>query len=106
MGRKTFESLGKVLPNRRHVILTRNKNFKIENDMVEIATEIKDIEKYINSNEECFVIGGESIYKMLIPYSNKMYITRIEKEFEADTFFPDIDEKEWQVEKIENRSNK
>jgi dihydrofolate reductase len=97
MGRKTFESLGRVLPNRKHVVITRNKNFSIENEMVEIVYEIKDIEKYINSSEECFVIGGASIYKMLMPFVKKMYITKIEEEFEADTYFPKIDEKEWEI---------
>lgn len=106
MGRKTFESLGRVLPNRKHIILTRNKDLKIENDMVEIASGIKDIEEYIASEEECFVIGGASIYEMLLPYAKKMYITKIEEEFEADTFFPTIDEKEWQVVKRENRTNR
>ncbi len=103
MGRKTFESLGRVLPNRKHIILTRNEAFKIENDMVEIATQIEDIEKYITSEEECFVIGGAAIYKMLLPYTKKMYITKLEEEFEADTFFPEIDEEEWQIVKREKR---
>ena len=97
MGRKTFESLGRILPNRKHVIITRNKDLKIENEMVEIVTEINEIEKYIKSEEEYFVIGGASIYKMLMPYANKMYITKIEEEFEADTYFPKIDESEWEI---------
>ena len=65
--------------------------------MVEIVTEINEIEKYIKSEEEYFVIGGASIYKMLMPYANKMYITKIEEEFEADTYFPKIDESEWEI---------
>ncbi|MCI8396221.1 MAG: dihydrofolate reductase [Clostridia bacterium] len=100
MGRKTFESLGRVLPNRKHIVITRNKDLKIENEMVECITDTKELEQYINSKEELFVIGGATIYKMLMPYTKKMYITKIDEEFEADTYFPVIDEKEW---KVENR---
>ncbi len=56
MGRKTFESLGRILPNRKHVILTQNKNYKIENDNVEVVHEIEELQKYINEEEENFVI--------------------------------------------------
>ena len=55
------------------------------------------------SEEECFVIGGAAIYKMLLPYTKKMYITKLEEEFEADTFFPEIDKEEWQIVKREKR---
>ena len=58
------------------------------------------IKETFNSKEELFVIGGATIYKMLMPYTKKMYITKIDEEFEADTYFPVIDEKEW---KVENR---
>ncbi len=97
MGRKTFESLGKVLPNRKHIVITKNNDFKIDNPMVEVINNINELDKYINSNEEHFVIGGASIYKILLPYTNKMYITRIYEQFEGDTFFPEIDENEWKA---------
>lgn len=106
MGRKTFESLGKILPNRKHVILTRNKELKIENDMVEVVTGMEEIKKYITSKEECFVIGGASVYKMLLPYSKKIYITKIYEEFVADTFFPEINESEWEIIEKEKRYNR
>lgn len=95
MGRKTFESLGRVLPNRKHVVFTHNLDFDVDNENVEIVNSIHDIEKYINSDEECFVIGGGLIYTLLMPYANKMYITEIDKEFEGDTLFPIIKEAEW-----------
>ena len=98
MGRKTFESLGRVLPNRKHIILTKNKDFKCNHEMVEIVTDIKELDKYIKSEEENFVIGGASIYKMFMPYANKMYVTKIDEEFDGDTFFPNIDENEWKAE--------
>lgn len=97
MGRKTFESLGRVLPNRKHIVLTKNKEFNIKDTQVEIISDVKELDKYINSEEEVFVIGGASIYKMLMPYAKKMYVTKINEEFEADTFFPEIEEKEWKV---------
>lgn len=98
MGRKTFESLGRVLPNRKHIILTRNEEFKYDNERVQVITNIRELEEYINSEEENFVIGGASIYKMLMTYTKKMYITKIYEEFEeADTFFPNINESEWNI---------
>ena len=97
MGRKTFESLGRVLPNRKHIVLTHNKEYKYDHEMVEVLCDLEEIEKYINSEEENFVIGGASIYKMLMPYAKKLYITKIDEEFEADAFFPKIDENAWKI---------
>ena len=96
MGRKTFESLGRVLPNRKHVILTRDADFKVDNENVEICADINLVKKYADSDEENFVIGGAEIYKLLMPYCTKLYITKIDQDFEGDTFFPDIDENIWE----------
>lgn len=101
MGRKTFESLGRVLPNRKHVVLTKSKDFYIENEQVEILHELSDINKYINTEEECFVIGGGKIYSQLIEKAKKLYITKIYEEFEGDTYFPEIDEQIWKLVKRE-----
>ena len=106
MGRKTFESLGRVLPNRHHVVLTKNKDFKVQDENVQIINDVKDLDKYITSNEECFVIGGASIYEMLMPFSKRMYVTRINENFDADTFFPEINEKEWEITKTEKRNKR
>ena len=97
MGRKTFESLGRVLPNRHHIIISNNKNLEIEDSNVEIISDIKKLDKYINDNKEHFVIGGGLIYKLLMPYCKKMYITEIEKEFDGDVIFPEINSKEWKI---------
>lgn len=97
MGRRTFESLGRVLPNRHHVILCNDAEMNIDNDDVEILSDISMLDKYIKSEEENFVIGGATMYKLLMPYCNKMYITEIEKNFEGDVSFPEIDMKEWKV---------
>ena len=95
MGRKTFESLGRILPNRKHVILCNDMEMDVQNENVEILDDISKLDKYINSEEECFVIGGATIYKLLMPYANKMYITRINQSFEGDVYFPEIKEEEW-----------
>ena len=95
MGRKTFESLGRVLPNRKHIILCNDMEMNIENENVEVLDDISKLDKYINSDEECFVIGGATIYKLLMPYANKMYITKINQSFEGDVWFPEIKEDMW-----------
>ena len=95
MGRKTFESLGRVLPNRKHIILCNDMEMDIDNENVEILDDISKLDKYINSDEENFVIGGATIYKLLMPYVNKLYITKINQDFEGDVYFPEIKEAEW-----------
>lgn len=97
MGRKTFESLGRVLPNRKHIIFSQNPDFKVNDENVEIVHSMLQIQEYIESEEEHFVIGGAMIYNLLMPYVTKMYVTQIDKEFEGDAFFPRIDENIWKV---------
>ena len=109
MGRKTFESLGRVLPNRFHIVLTKNKEYEFKHDQVKIVYDINELKEYIESEEEHFVIGGEAIYKMLMPVSQKLYITKLYENFEGDTYFPEIDENVWKIEKrqkgIKNEEN-
>lgn len=95
MGRKTFESLGRVLPNRKHVVFTQNPNFKEEDVNVKIVHSLSDIQEYVEDKNENFVIGGEKIYNLLMPYVSKMYITEIHKDFDGDTFFPNVDLESW-----------
>lgn len=95
MGRKTFESLGRVLPNRKHIVFTQNPDFKIDDENVEIVHSMLQIQEYIENDEEAFVIGGAVIYNLLMPYVKKMYVTEIDKDFDGDAFFPRIDEKKW-----------
>ena len=97
MGRKTFESLGRVLPNRKHVILCNDKQLNIDDENVEILPDISMLDKYKDSPEENFIIGGATIYRLLMPMADKMYVTHIDKEFDGDVYFPQIDEKEWKV---------
>lgn len=102
MGRKTFESLGRVLPNRKHIILCNDIKMNIENENVEIIDDISKLDKYINTDEECFVIGGATIYKLLMPYASKMYITKINQDFDGDVWFPEIKLAEWEEISREN----
>ena len=95
MGRKTFESIGKVLPNRKHIVFTQNSDFKVNDENVKIVHSMLEIQEYIENKEENFVIGGAMIYNLLMPYVNKMYITEIHKDFEGDTVFPKINLDIW-----------
>ena len=95
MGRKTFESLGGILPDRKHIVLTRDMNYNIDSDWVKVVHDIEELKDYINDDNENFVIGGALIYKQLERYTQKMYITKIYKTFEGDAYFPKINEDEW-----------
>ena len=95
MGRKTFESLGRVLPNRKHIIFSQNPDFKVHNENVEVVHSLLQIQDLIEGEEEAFVIGGAMIYNLLMPYVTKMYVTEIEKDFQGDAFFPRIDTQVW-----------
>lgn len=97
MGRKTFDSLPRVLPGRKHIILTQNKDYKIDDENVCVIHSKEDLLPYINSEEEYFVIGGAEIFKMFLPDTKRMYITEIHEDFAGDTFFPDYDQSEWKV---------
>ena len=97
MGRKTFESLGRVLPNRHHIILCNDAQMDIDNENVEILEDISMLDKYVKDTEEHFVIGGATMYRLLMPMCSKMYITEIDRDFEGDVSFPEINLNEWKV---------
>lgn len=98
MGRKTFESLPGVLPNRHHIILTRDKNYTIDNPNVEVIHSIEEIiHKFKFASEEAFIIGGGEIYKQLIHSVDRIYLTKIFKDFEGDTKFPTINFDDWTI---------
>ena len=98
MGRKAFESLPGILPNREHIIITRNENYTVDSDQVTIVHDLNSlIEKYSKCEDEVFVIGGAEIYKQFLPYTQKIYLTTIEETFQGDTFFPDINYNEFKT---------
>jgi dihydrofolate reductase len=102
MGRKTFESLGKPLPNKINIIVTTNKSYKIKPYYVSINQSIKTFichsldeaiktgQRYEKSNGEIFIIGGGQIYQQAIKYADKLYLTIVKGKYDADTFFPDF----------------
>lgn len=92
MGRKTFESIGKPLPGRRNVIVTKQKDYNV--DGCEVIHSIDEIQKW---NEDCFVIGGASIFEQAMPIADRLFITYIDEEFEGDTLFPPIDISNWSL---------
>lgn len=96
MGRKTFESLGRVLPNRKHIVFSQNPDFKVKDENVQVVHSMLEIQEYIEDEKENFVIGGAMIYNLLMPHVTKMYVTEIEEEFEGDAFFPRINTEIWQ----------
>lgn len=95
MGRKTFESFPKPLPNRKHVVITRQENYK--NETIEVVHSLEEAIQFSSTEEEIFIIGGGEIYKQALPFADKIELTRVHGEFEADTFFPEIDEKKWDL---------
>ena len=96
MGRKTFESFPKPLPNRTHVIITRQKDYQVPEGCVVVESIEKAVEACLE-NEEVFIIGGGEIYKQSINIANKIELTRVHTEVEADTFFPEIDGNDWKL---------
>jgi dihydrofolate reductase len=93
MGRKTFESFPKPLPNRTHVIITRQKNYTAENCIV--VDSLKKAIAVCPKDEDVYVIGGGEIYNQSIDFADKLEITKVFHSFEADTFFPEIDITKW-----------
>ncbi|MEH6763715.1 MAG: dihydrofolate reductase [Aequorivita antarctica] len=96
MGRKTFESFPRPLPNRTHLIITRNKDYKKEGAVV--VHSMEEALKISEKDDQPFIIGGGEIYKMGLPFADKIELSRVHGTFpDADTFFPSFSEKEWQL---------
>src|SRR5699024_7539079 len=99
MGRKTFESLGGVLPGRKHIVLTRKDNYDVPEE-VEVFSDIDQLLQYVKEHKreekQFFVIGGGHIFRQLLPYVSRMYITRIAESFDGDVTFPSFSETEWE----------
>ena len=90
MGRNTWNSLPRrPLPNRRNIVLTHDASF-VESD-VEVAHSIRQVLDLVRNEDESFVMGGAAVYKQFLPFTSKLYITWIDKCFDADVFFPEID---------------
>jgi dihydrofolate reductase len=95
MGRKTYESIGRPLPNRTNIIITRNHAFKAEGCTV-IQSIDQAIENAAATNcDEMFIIGGAEVYKQLMPHIQRIYLTIVHEIFEGDVFFPELNLAEW-----------
>ncbi len=95
MGRKTFESFPKPLPNRIHIVITRQENYKIPEGVI-VVNSLEDAIDAAKNDAQPFVIGGGEIYKQAMPLADKIELTRVHHSFEADTFFPKVDMSIWQ----------
>lgn len=95
MGRKTFESIGKPLPGRTNIVITRDEKYAKEG--IVIVHSLEDaLAQAKKESEEIMIIGGEQIFRMTLPMADRLYVTKIEKQYEGDTFFPSYGD-EWQV---------
>ncbi|MEH7109445.1 dihydrofolate reductase [Bacillus sp. JJ1764] len=96
MGRKTHESIGRILPGRENMVITRQAELECEG-----CTVFHSIEEFLTASkgreDEIFVIGGAEIFKELFPYADRLYITKIHEKFDGDTFFPEFNWEEWKL---------
>jgi len=99
MGRKTYDSIGKPLPNRRNMVISRNAELNI--DGVEIYNTVEQALAQCENEEEVFLIGGAEIYRQALKYTSKIYLTRVHETYEADTFFPELDPALWTETQVE-----
>lgn len=93
MGRKTYDSIGRPLPKRTNVVITRDTNLTIEG--CTMAHSLEGAVALFDKSEEVFIIGGAQIYRQALPLADRIYLTVIDKEYEGDTSFPEIDYSQW-----------
>lgn len=93
LGRKNYEAIGRPLPGRRNIVMTKDPQFSAEG--CEIAHSVEEVYQLCEGEEEIFIFGGEQIYKLFLEKTDKLYVTVIHHEFEGDTFFPEIDYNQW-----------
>ena len=100
MGRKTFESIGKPLPGRTNIIVTRNRDYDVENarivDSLADAIDLAENIAVIDGSDEAFVIGGAELYKIALPLVDRMHLTLVHAEVEGDTWFPEFTAEDWE----------
>ncbi|TXN36998.1 dihydrofolate reductase [Flagellimonas hymeniacidonis] len=103
MGRKTLESFPKALPNREHIVITRDTNYTPKFPCT-VVHSIENAIALVNPSASAYIIGGGEIYKQAMAFATDIELTRIHDSFEADTFFPEIDETQWELVKEEYHS--
>lgn len=102
MGRKTYESIGKFLDGRYNIVITRQNVFEVPQEGFVARSVDEAIVEAATTNKEIMIIGGGQLYEELIPIADRLLITHFDQSFEADTYFPDIDEKYWKGTKIKD----
>mgnify|MGYP001472964717 FL=1 len=106
MGRKTYDSIGRPLPKRENLVLSKNKKLKIENAKVfNTPQEILDFYHKREEEKDLFIIGGNYIYELFIEYCDYLLITFVDKEYKGDAYFPKIDWTEWELTNEEKKSD-
>ncbi|ODS24843.1 dihydrofolate reductase [Candidatus Endobugula sertula] len=99
MGRKTFESIGRPLPGRLNIVITRQKDWQHEGitvaHSIAQAIELAQAQSLIDGIDEIMVIGGAEIYRIALPQTDRLYLTRVDAEIDGDAFFPAVSENEW-----------
>lgn len=104
MGRKTFESIGRPLPGRQNIIITRDNQFTAEG--CDIAYSTEEAMTLAGDAEEVMIIGGANIYQQFLQQCDRLYLTRVNGEFTGDAWFPEIDESQWQeIEKEDHKAD-
>jgi dihydrofolate reductase len=93
MGRKTYDSIGKPLPNRRSIVITRSQNLVI--DGVEVVNSLSEAIALCKEDEEAFIIGGAEIYQQALQHATHIYLTRVHQHYEADAYFPELPPTAW-----------
>ncbi len=99
LGRKNYEAIGRPLPGRRNIVMTRDVDYQAEG--CEIAHSVEEVYQLCEGEEEIFIFGGEEIYKLFLDRTDKLYMTVIHHSFDGDTFFPEIDFNEWEEISVE-----
>ena len=95
MGRKTYDSMGRLLPERKNIIITRDKSHKVEG--AKVVHSIEEAIEKVKNEDESFIIGGGEIFKLALSYAKKMYLTQVQAELPADSFFPEFNLADWKV---------
>ena len=95
LGRKAFEALDEVLPDRTYVVMTENRELRFPQDNVQIVHSILELQGYIEDENENFIAGGAMIYNLFMRHVNKLYVTELDKDFSGDSLFPKINEEIW-----------
>ncbi len=95
MGRNTYESIGRPLPDRRNIVMTRNADYVA--DGCDVVSSVSEAIDAVEGAEEAMIIGGGQVYRDFLPLADRIYLTRVQAEVEGDTYFPEIDEATWRL---------